>query len=136
MSEQSTPKAPEGANTIEGEQAAPTTPTDGIAALIAHEEARNARRVESQLLAEAAAEVAVDEALKATADAERAEYLKATAPTREATGYEGRHQAYDRLRLAFIEGTAADSSAEALKAAKALPGYKGARSSDIEARPI
>lgn len=75
-------------------------------------------------------------ALKATADAERDEYLKATAPTREAKGYTERHQAYDRVRLAFIDGTAADTKADALKAAKALPAYAKVAAADIETRAI
>lgn len=70
------------------------------------------------------------------ADAEKKAYIAAIKPTREAPGYQARHQAYDRVRLAFIEGTAADTTGEALKLAKALPAYADAASGTIETRPI
>lgn len=114
----------------------PTTPEapqapSGIEALIAHDEAREAARLQAQLDAEQAAEAAVAETQKSTAAAERKAYLKATEPTRNAPGYVERVQAYDPVLLRFIPGTESDSAEGARKAAKAA-GHDGA----VETRPI
>lgn len=72
-------------------------------------------------------------AAKDVADKARAEYLAATAPTREKqTDDEKRYAAYDRRFLRFIEGTAATSTAKAKALAKDL-GHEG---DHIETRPV
>ncbi len=126
MTEQTTPEAPE-----------PTESTPGPDTdLVAFYRQQEADRVERQQAAEQAATEALPASIKATADAEREAYLKATEPTRNAKGYTERQQAYDRVRLAFIPGTAADTAKEAKEKARALPAYADAKAADIETRPI